>query len=201
MPHIRPYESRDRDALYNVCLRTGDDGNDATGMFTVPTILGEVYVGPYLEFEPNSAWVVDDNGTAAGYVLCAPDTAAFETRCESEWWPTLRERYPVGSFSAGSPDEEVVGIIHHPHRADAALLVQYPAHLHIDLAPEMQSLGLGGALIRQLLSSLEARGIPGVFLGVASGNSRAIGFYEHLGFATLGHADGTTTMGKKLTTT
>ena len=29
--HIRQYQPADRNALYDICLRTGDSGNDATG--------------------------------------------------------------------------------------------------------------------------------------------------------------------------
>lgn len=198
MPDIRRFTPADTADLYEVCLRTGADGEDATGSYAVATILGEVYVGPYLAFEPDSAWVVEHEGRAAGYVLCAPDTAAFEARCAIDWWPALRERYPVGSFPAGSLDDEVTGIIHDPPHASTALIEHYPAHLHIDLVPEVQGHGLGGRLIRTLLDSLRARSVEGVHLGVSPANVRAIGFYEHLGFTIVEQTKGATVMGLRL---
>lgn len=198
VPFLRRFETRDRDDLYVVCLRTGDDGNDATGQYTVDTLLGEVYVGPYLAFEPDLAWVVDNDGVASGYVLCAPDTAAFEERCEQEWWPALRERYSLGAFAEGTTDAEVVEIIHRPHRTEPGILTDFPAHLHIDLLPEVQGKGFGGELIEALLDELIVRGVAGVHLGVSTANVRAIGFYEHLGFRVLSHDAAGTVMGKPL---
>lgn len=183
-----------------MCLRTGDSGDDATGQFADPGILGEVYVGPYLAFEPGSALVVDADGTASAYALCAPDTAAFEQRCEAQWWPRLRVRYPRGSFPAGTPDDEVVEIIHDPPRANPRLLVDYPAHLHIDLVAEVQGRGFGGELIRSLLATQAGNGVRGIHLDVATSNTRAIGFYEHLGFTILRPGDDSTTMGMLLVT-
>lgn len=197
--HVRPFQPSDTDDLYRVCLRTGDDGEDATGLYADPGLLGEVYVGPYLAFEPGSALVVDADGVAAAYALCAPDTAAFQLRCAEDWWPALRERYRRDAFPAGSPDDEVVGIIHDPPRADPDLLRDYPAHLHIDLTPEVQGRGFGGELMRTLLEAQTRAGTPGIHLGVATANRRAIGFYEHLDFTTLRIEDGTTIMGRRLT--
>ena len=198
MPHVRPYAHADRAALYEVCLRTGDNGEDATGLFAEPTLLGEVYVGPYLTLHPEFAWTLDNDGVASGYVLGAPDTAAFELECERSWWPALRGRYPLGSFADGTRDEEVVELIHEPVTSEASLLVGYPAHLHIDLVDEVQGFGLGATMIRTLLDVVRERGVTGIHLGVATANSRAIGFYEHLGFTTLRVTTGSTTMGMRV---
>lgn len=198
--HVRPFQPRDVDDLYRVCLRTGDAGEDATALYADPRILGEVYVGPYLAFEPRSALVVDAGGVASAYALCAPDTAAFRRRCDESWWPALRERYPLGSFPAGSPDDELVRVIHEPPPADPTVLREYPAHLHIDLVPEVQGRGLGGELMRTLLDAQERAGVPGIHLEVATANVRAIGFYEHLGFTTLRIDGDTTIMGMRLDT-
>ena len=198
--HIRPFQPGDTADLYRVCLRTGDAGEDATGLYADPALLGEVYVGPYLALEPQAALVVDADGVASAYALCAPDTAAFQLRCAQEWWPPLRARYPLGSFPAGSPDDELVRVIHDPPRADPGLLEDYPAHLHIDLLPAVQGRGLGGALMRDLLDARTREGVPGIHLEVATGNTRAIGFYRHLDFTTLRVAGDTMIMGLRLAT-
>jgi GNAT superfamily N-acetyltransferase len=197
--HIRPFQPADTDDLYRVCLRTGNDGEDATGLYADPRILGEVYVGPYLAFEPDSALVVDRDGTAAAYALCAPDTAAFQRRCAEEWWPALRARYPRDAFPPGSLDDEAVAILYDPPRTDPGLLASYPAHLHIDLTPEVQGRGFGGDMMRLLLDGQAAAGVPGIHLEVATANVRAIGFYEHLDFTTLRVEGATTIMGRTLT--
>ncbi|WP_035812931.1 GNAT family N-acetyltransferase [Jiangella gansuensis] len=181
---IRPYAPGDDAALYDICLRTGDNGGDASHLFTDPRLLGEIFVGPYLRFEPSLAFVVDD-GAAAGYVLGARHTPSFEEACEQEWWPPLRRRYPRDSFPAGTRDAHYVEIIHERRNADPAIIDEYPAHLHIDMLPRAQGHGMGRALMERLLAALRDAGAPGVHLGVGAANVRAIGFYERMGFATL----------------
>jgi len=200
MAQIRQFHKDDTAALYEVCLLTGDNGGDASTLFTDRTLLGEVFVGPYLEFAPETAWVVDVDGLARGYALSVTDTAAFERRCEAEWWPGLRARYPRGSFPACTEDEEVVGIIHNPALRDPELLRDFPAHLHIDLVDEVQGLGLGSTLMMTLLDAQRAAGARGIHLDVSNSNTRAIGFYEHLGFTALHTLHNSTLMGLRFTT-
>jgi ribosomal protein S18 acetylase RimI-like enzyme len=168
-----------------VCLRTGDSGRDASGLYRDPDLLGEVYVGPYVEYEPELARVLDDGDGAQGYVLGALDTRSFEARCEREWWPPLRKRYPVGSAPEGTPDARLVRMLHEPPVAPAEVVAEHPSHLHIDLMPRWQGGGWGRRLIEGLFGRLAAAGSPGVHLGVSADNEPAIGFYQRLGFELL----------------
>ena len=157
-----------------------------------------MYVGPYVEFAPDYAWVVDMDGVVAGYVLGVADTAVFQRTCERLWWPSLRKRYPLGTFASGSEDDNVVRLIHEPPIAPVALLHDYPAHLHIDLDAPAQGLGLGRALIGTLLTALTANGVPGIHLGVSTANAGAVGFYEHLGFDVVERSTGGLTLAQRL---
>jgi ribosomal protein S18 acetylase RimI-like enzyme len=192
---IRPVRADDPaevDRIYDICLRTGASGEDATDQFADPRLLGEVYAGPYVRFAPGLAFVLDGGADAGalGYVLGVTDTAAFEDELERSWWPELRRRYPVDRFPAGSPDADVVGLIHRPHRTPPELLRAYPAHLHVDVLPGAQGGGNGRRLIETLTGALRAAGAAGVHLGVAADNVRAQGFYEHLGFRRVERAPG-----------
>ncbi|MGH3716659.1 MAG: GNAT family N-acetyltransferase [Micromonosporaceae bacterium] len=185
---IRRYRSADRDALYRICLATGDSGGDATGLYADPDLLGDVYVGPYLELEPSLAYVLDD-GAPAGYVLGALDTAAFEARAEREWWPPLRRRYPAPPDPADrpqwTPDQRLIDLIHHPRRTAPEVTAAYPSHLHVDLLPRAQSGGNGRRLMDTLLAALRETGSEGVHLGVGRRNERAVAFYRKLGFTEI----------------
>jgi ribosomal protein S18 acetylase RimI-like enzyme len=184
---VRPAKTDDRAALYAICRLTGDAGEDASELYQDPDLLGELWVGAYLELEPELAFVAVDAGGVAGYVLGAADTAAFEAACEERWWPALRRRYPEPPSSGPRcPDEELHGWIHHPPKAPEAVVVEYPAHLHIDLHPRIQGRGVGRRMMDTLLAHLRDRGVPGVHLGVAAANRRAIGFYQRLGFTRIG---------------
>ena len=185
---VRSATMADLPALYEVCLRTGDAGGDATAQFDDPDLLGSVYVGPYVALDGTIALVgVDAEGIGA-YVLAALDTPNFEAACERDWWPALRERHPLPHQPNASRDHEVIAHIHRPPVMPVSVVERYPAHLHVDLLPRMQGGGNGRRMIEVLVAELQRSGVSGVHLGVAAENTRATGFYEHLGFVTL-HED------------
>lgn len=203
-PVLRPVRFQDRRALYRICLETGDSGQDATALYQDPDLLGHVYAGAYAEFHPEFAFVLEDDLGVGGYVLGVPDSRAFEATLDRLWWPALRARYPLTEELAAkpreerTPDERLVALLHSPSRAREEDLAEYPAHLHIDLLPRMQGGGNGRRLLARLLDALREAGAPGVHLGVGGRNTRAIGFYEHLGFRTLHEAPWGREMGLKL---
>jgi ribosomal protein S18 acetylase RimI-like enzyme len=181
---IRAYRPADLDRLYEICVRTGDAGSDAWDMVEDKQLYGHIWAAPYGVLEPEHAFVVGD--PAQGYVLGALDSRAFEARCEESWWPALRERYPQGSGEG--LDAMLVGLIHNPPVAHDKIVGDYPSHLHIDLLPAVQGGGWGRKMMDTLLDSLREDGSGGVHFGVSAKNTRALGFYAHLGFETL-HAN------------
>ena len=191
---IRPAQTSDPaevDRLYDICLRTGASGEDASPLSERPRLLGDVYLGAYLRLEPELAFVLVDGSVegpeaVVGYVIGTRDTAAFEETLEREWWPEVEQRYPAGSAQEGSYDAGIVSRVHDRSRTDPAVVAEFPAHLHVDLLPEGQGGGNGRRMLETLFDALRDLGVPGVHLGVGADNTRAIGFYEHLGFRRLG---------------
>lgn len=184
---IRPAEFADLDALYDVCLRTGAAGADATGRYADGDLLGHVYVGPYVLLESGFGLVLTVEAAVVGYALATADTTAFEAEAADAWWPALRRRYPLPG--AGN-DAELVALIHDPPTAARDVVGEFPAHLHIDVLPEAQGLGAGRRLMEAVEAELGGRGASGVHLGVDPANTRAQAFYEHLGYRRAEHAAG-----------
>jgi ribosomal protein S18 acetylase RimI-like enzyme len=197
---IRPAERADRQELYDINAETGAAGGDARPLYRHVELLAEIWVGPYLEFEPELAFVAEDGDGPVGYVLGAADTSAFEAECERRWWPALRARYPEPpSGSADTPDAELIHRIHHPPLTPASVVAEFPAHLHIDIRERGQGRGVGRRLMTSLLDALARRRVAGVHLDVDVDNTRAIGFYEHLGFRLVDQPDdGGLTLGLRL---
>jgi GNAT superfamily N-acetyltransferase len=198
---IRPYQPEDHDALYEICLVTGDSGQDASNLYADPMLLGHVYCGPYLKLAPELAFTLEDQHGPCGYVIGALNTPDFEARLEREWWPALRLRYPDPSRKpreSWSRDERVINLFFHPHTEPEAITTPYPSHLHIDLLPRAQGHGMGGKLMQTLFQALRAQGSTGVHLGVGDRNANAIGFYTHIGFQELTRVPGAIFMGLKL---
>ncbi len=186
MPQLRPYRPADHDAVYDICVRTGAAGEDATHLLRDPALLGHVYAGPYVELVPDLAFVVEDDDGVAGYILGAADTGEFQDRLEREWWPGLRRRYPVYRTDGDAAfDDLLIALMHSPARAPADLVAAYPSHLHIDLLPRLQGQGWGRRLIDTLSERLRATGSHGLHLGVATANTKAQAFYRAVGFTEL----------------
>jgi ribosomal protein S18 acetylase RimI-like enzyme len=196
MSQIRPAMLHDLPGAYRVCLLTAAAGEDASATFRNPDLLGHVYVGPYLAHSPGLARVVVDPEGVAGYAVGAADTRAFEAWAERAWWPVLRDQYP--ELGVGTPDGDVVELIHRPHLAEASIVAEYPSHLHINLLERARGHGHGRALIEWLAAELRNGGSRGVHLNVGPANHNAIAFYRHLGFEALAATDDVIVMGLRL---
>ncbi len=189
-PFIRPYQPGDRDAVSEICLRTAAGGGDATGVYSDDALMPEVFALPYVTYAPDLAFVVDDgHGRAVGYVIAVADTRAFVEWWRREWAPGFRARHPqpgpATGHDPGFTEAQLLDAGANPERMLIAELDDYPAHLHIDLLPELQGQGFGRRLIDTLRSALADRGVPGVHLGMDAANIGARAFYDRLGFHEL----------------
>ena len=189
MAHIRPYRDSDLRAVYDVCVRTADVGGDARGMYSSDDLMPDLFAGPYVFLEPEFAFVLDDGERAAGYVLGTPDTTAFVRAYRERWMPRLDGRYPEPPQQPAGPpasrEDEMIALHYRPERLLWPGLEAYPAHLHIDLLPPFQGVGHGRALMETFYAAAARAGAPGVHLTVMAANTRALGFYRHLGFRRL----------------
>jgi ribosomal protein S18 acetylase RimI-like enzyme len=182
---VRNARESDTDDLYDVCLRTGDEGGDASGWLTRPRLVGDIFVGPYLRLAKKLALVADDGVRAAGYALAVLDTPEFEAQLENVWWPSLRERYPLPAPEDHPAEAELLAMVHDPSLSRHPVLPGYPSHLHIDLLEHLRGQRVGAAMMAELFARLRAAGSPGVHLGVAESNIGAQRFYARLGFDEL----------------
>ncbi|HEY2481999.1 MAG TPA: hypothetical protein VGI30_07370, partial [Caulobacteraceae bacterium] len=74
---IRPCQPGDLEAVYRICLATGDNGGDATHLYADAKLIGHIYAAPYVLFSPECGLVVEDGAGVGGYVLGALDTGDF----------------------------------------------------------------------------------------------------------------------------
>jgi ribosomal protein S18 acetylase RimI-like enzyme len=189
-PFIRPYRRDDRDAVFSICLRTAAGGGDATGVYSDDALMPEVFALPYVEFAPDLAFVVDDgNGRALGYVIGVADTRAFVDWWKREWGPAFRTRHPEPGpptdRNPGFTEAQLLAAGADPDRMLIAEVDEYPAHLHIDLLPDLQGQGFGRRLIDTLRAALAERGVAALHLGMDPANTGARAFYDRLGFHEL----------------
>jgi ribosomal protein S18 acetylase RimI-like enzyme len=184
MSVIRRYVASDFDAIDDICLRTAESGGDATGLYVSDELMPDIFARPYVRFEPELVFVLDDGQRAAGYILGSADTARFVERYRAEWLPELAQKY-VHDDPPSTRDELIRHLGFTPERLLIPELEAYPAHLHIDLLPAFQRRGYGRALMGELVQALRERGVPGLHLSMDPANENARAFYDRLGFREL----------------
>ncbi len=151
-------------------------------MWATDELMGDLFAIPYTLLEPDLAFVIDEGGRAVGYVVGTADTPAFAAAYREQYIPRMLDRYPVPDSAPETPDEHMIAMHHNPERLLIPALVDYPAHLHIDLLPDQQRKGYGRLLMTTMLSALADRGAPAVHLGMVTTNRPARLFYDRLGF-------------------
>lgn len=186
---LRPYALDDLDALYRICLETGDSGADATKLHTDPQLVGHIYSAPYGVLEPGNVFVAEDDEGVAGYVVGTYDTPAFAARLESEWWPKLREQY-ANAQGLTPADLERVRAIEQPEQPPQALVQAYPAHIHMNLLPRLRGQRVGSRLLQLWIEQARQAGVTGIHLGASASNSGGIAFWTRSGFAPMYDAPG-----------
>jgi len=194
---IRQATRQDEEAMYKVCLQTGNYGDDGTEFYSDPNIIGRRWVGPYLHLENEFAFVLEDNIGVCGYVLGALDSPKFYQKLLNQWIPKMKLLYPkIPDNIDGKRDIDMIKDFHAFEIPPE--FPGYPSHLHIDLIARAQGKHLGTKMIKHLLNELTKKGSIGVWLEMSASNTRGLHFYTKMGFSTLDKKEDTLFLGKKL---
>ena len=203
-PFIRRAVLSDLPYLYEICLKTGDAGKDASHLYHDPYLVGQYFSAPYLLFSGGIVFVAEFENRPQGYIVSAPNTVAYRQWMEELWLPPLRARYPeplAPELIRSDRESWILSLIHKKHiplDADAEIwLKDYPAHLHIDLLPKIQGKGFGRSLMNRLFEELKRQGVGGIQLGVSKLNPGAVAFYHKVGFSVLQESEKGYTVGHK----
>lgn len=194
---LRLFKPSDLPDIYEICLRTGDAGGDATESASDPRLLGDYFAAPYTVHDPSLCLVLEDEAGACGYILGTADTRPFLDWFNSTWLPLLRARHGGLRPRTGASDGWLIDRLQEDVPVPACA-GDYPAHLHIDLLPRAQGKGQGRRMFEAWNLIAASRGASGVHLGVASRNTGAILFYERVGMHRIPNDYGATLFGLRL---
>ena len=198
MVSIRGYGPDDLPALYDICLTTGASGQDATALHSDPELIGQLYAAPYGVLEPEQVLLAEDDLGVAGYIVGTFDTDGFAARQERDWWPALRQRYAEASPALTAADRQRIAAIRTPERNPAAIVADYPAHIHMNLRSRLRGQGVGTMLLQRWVAMARAAGVKGIHLGANASNVGGVAFWQRSGFVPLQTIGRTVWMGMKL---
>lgn len=187
-PVVRPYEARDRDAVRDICWRTGHMGDPVDWMWRDARSFADMFTGYYTDEEPGSALVVDVDGVCSGYLLGCVDSSKAWNPAAIAGRHVLRRGIAFRPGTAGAIWRSITDIARDVaarriSTSDASFSdPAYPAHLHIDLLPVARGGGAGRRLMTMWLDRLRELGVVGCHLGTFAENTKAIAFFEAMGF-------------------
>ena len=178
---IRRYKKTDLDSLYQICLRTGDNGKDATRCYNDKKLIGHIYSAPYAIFEPELCFILSMDSNPCGYIIGTKNTIRFQKWLNNKWYLKLQKYYSMPLDKDNSKDAKLIRELY-IQKNSRQEFENYPAHLHIDILPNAQRRGYGRKLINAFLKELIYQKVKGVHLIVSKKNINAINFYQKVGF-------------------
>ena len=188
--------------LYEICLKTGYNGNDASAFFADPYLIGHYYVAPYVLYQKGICFVAEYENYPKGYIVAVPDTETYKKWLEEYWLPPLRKQFSENNKSYTEKENSIINLINKQQypidKNNLPWLIDYPAHLHIDLLPIIQRKGIGSKLIENLLNELKKQNVSGIYFNVDITNSNAVNFYNKMGFSVIKEQEWGFTMGKQI---
>ncbi len=168
--HIRHYRPEDKDRLRYICRETAGDffRKSESLLNSVPVLYNDYFT----ENEPDNIFVIaDSEDQACGYIICAADVRSFRKKLARHYAPAA-VKSDIGMFPACMA---YIGSMIIEGRKNGV-------HLHIDILPEYQRMGLGSKLITELRQNLYSKGIETVSVNTISRKSSAYKFYIKYGF-------------------
>jgi GNAT superfamily N-acetyltransferase len=183
---IRTFREADRVELHALFARVGE-GSPTESLWGHLESEAAMYLDPYLELLPDSVFLAEADGALVGYLTGCPDTAAFPSETTRmtdaiRRYRLMVKRGPAAFFARSIADLVLAKIRRQPLSGDFTD-PRWPAHLHINVAPEARGTGAAHGLMRAWLDQL---GSTGCHLQTLRENVRATTFFERMGFAAHG---------------
>lgn len=194
---IRKYHPSDIKSLYNISLYTSNNGNDVELLKDEPNLIGDIFLKPYVQFEPELCFVLTLENEPCGYIIGTKNTEEFYLKTEKEYFPNLREKYKSLPKDQNARFAVLKKVIQNGHKPKDKFDL-YPAHLHINILPIAKGEGMGRKLMDELMNELKSIEVHGLHLEVGKSNINAIQFYEHIGFKIIKDYEYSLVMGIKI---
>ncbi|MGB9639870.1 MAG: GNAT family N-acetyltransferase [Anaerolineales bacterium] len=185
MTIIRPYQSYDRQRVFEIAADTAFFGDKVENFMEDRSLFCDAFCTYYTDYESEHAWVAEENGVVIGYLLGCTDTYKQSQIIQKHILPHLIQNFVLGGYKIGRLTLHygygllLARIRRQSVHADIAL---YPAHFHLNIAQENRGGGLGRGLLEVFLGQILKEGVNGIHLKTTSENIAACALYEKLKF-------------------
>nr|MDT0658509.1 GNAT family N-acetyltransferase [Micromonospora sp. DSM 115978] len=189
MIEVRVFAEADRAALRGLFGRAGE-GSPTESLWGHEASEAAIYLDPYLELEPDSVFLAGDGERLVGYLTGCLNSAAFPSESDRLERAIRAHRLmlrpaTMAFFARAVADMAGAKFQRQPTAGDFSD-GRWPAHLHINVAPEARGTGAAELLMRRWFDKLATHDSPGCHLQTLVENTRAVRFFERMGFTRHG---------------
>jgi ribosomal protein S18 acetylase RimI-like enzyme len=186
---IRTFAETDRAELRELFSRAGA-GAPTASLWGHEESEAAIYLAPYMDLVPDSLFVAAVDGALVGYLAGCLETAALPSESERMAEAIRRHRLifrprPAAFFARSLVDIAWAAARKEP-TASGFTDERWPAHLHVNVAPVARGTGAADGLMNRWFDRLRETGSPGCHLQTLAENTRAVRFFERMGFAEHG---------------
>lgn len=175
---VRPFVANDASRLRAICHQTVGE-RPFLPYVDAPFLASAFYLDPYLQLESESCFVAEHEGEIVAYLVGTSDTRRFQferIRYYRRHLPAYLVEHcmamlggrNIHPYSHRLLAKIYLGIIRGRFQDTSAIervvdLEQYPAHCHLQVAPEAREKRAGLALMLKFHEYLKARRVPGQY--------------------------------------
>lgn len=186
---VRRYRAEDRSELFSLFEHAGAGAPTGSLWGHAPSE-AEIYLTPYLDYEPESVFVATIDDRLVGYLAgstgrgAVPSEEELIVRAVRRHRVFLRPR-ALAFFCRSMIDTARTSLRRRP-KAGALVDARWPAHVHINVERRARGTGIATELIAAFIAHLRTEGVPGVYLQTVVENSRAVRFFAKQAFVPHG---------------
>jgi hypothetical protein len=176
-------------AVRALCCRTGANGDPVAPERW--ELFSRIWIEPYEKLLPEWTYAAESGGQIIGYLTGCPDSRKFYR--QKAWRATVplllaiacgRYRHTPGAAGFA---KQALGLRrtverHFSPSVRREIVLDYPAHLHINIDAAYRGGGVGRRLTDAYFADLRRHEIPGVHIFCGAG---PVDFYRRLGFQAL----------------
>ena len=184
---IREYSSGDIEAVRQICSETGFLGNSIENIIDYKDLFIDLDINYFLNDKNTCIYVATDREKVVGYVILTPDIMRYK-KLSTKYY-IYRVFLDVIRFRLFRKKEYMyyVRLFIYYLKGEFTLpeFDEYPAILHINVAPGHQGRGIGKMLFDAMFECLRKFNSPGIQLQTTSANENSVGFFKKFGFEEL----------------
>jgi hypothetical protein len=161
---IRPYRAEDREIVREICRKTAYRNRGSASVIEDGELFADYWTKYYTDCEPESAFVLEEDGQVIGYLLGCADTAKLQRVMARRIVPSVLARaiFRLLTFRYHDPNSRrmLYWLLRYGWQEDPHVpLDRYPAHYHCNILRKGYGKGYYSALGLYFLDRIQERGI------------------------------------------